>query len=483
MEPYAWSAVDQFRGRELDLARLETWWQTPRSLPLNLFGRRRVGKSWLLRRFAHGKPAVLLVAEQSTPTQQLARLVDQLAPYLPFRPEVSDLGELVALVHRMAPDEPTLVVIDEFPYLLGSTADDVRRNLSAVQAALERHRDDSQVRLVVCGSAVAQMEALQAERSPLHGRLQPYSLAPLDFPDARSFLTGLPPTEQLARYAVAGGMPRYLSALAGPSLPHLLAREVVDRNAPLFHEPLAVLQAEVREPATYLGILRAMAHKPADSAALSASSGVEARALSPYLERLEAMGLVRRRRPVGADPRARSTQYECADALMRFWFRFVQPFVADLEGGADPLAHVREHVLPELADHTAPVFEEQLRRWTRQAYPGASLVGAWWGPALHTERRARRRSTEEIDTVGLKGDRIVVVAEATWTRKPLSYDVLRDLVELKVPALEQAGRTGGGTAGIVLASRSGFTAELTRAAASDPRVHLLNADTLLTEVR
>lgn len=483
MTLYRWTAVDQFKGRGEDLARLERWWEQPEALPLNLYGRRRVGKSWLFRRLAHGKPAVILVAEQSTPAQQYTHLVDQLAQYLPYRPEVQNVGELIAVLYQLASRSRTLVVIDEFPYLLGNSPTEVASALSSVQAAIERLRDDSRIKLILCGSAVAQMESLQAVRSPLHGRLQPYALAPLEFSDARAFMPQLTPVDQLTRFAIAGGMPRYLAAIGTGTLSTVLAREMVDRNAPLYNEPLSLLQSELREPSTYLGLLSVMANKPADSSALSKGTGLDARALGPYLDRLQVLGLVRKRRPVGADPKARNTQYECVDGFLRFWFRFIHPHQGSLEAGADSLAHVKQHVLPELPSHTAPEFERQLQRWVLQNFPPAADVGGWWGPALNSERRAKTRFTEEIDVVGAKGRRLVVVGEAKWTTRALSYDVLDDLLRYKLPALEQAGFAVSDDLPVVLTARGGFSMQVQRDAVDHPRLRLLDASRLLSEVR
>ena len=53
MDVYDWAAVDEFVDREAELAVLQAWWENPDRTPLSLFGRRRCGKSWLLRKFAH----------------------------------------------------------------------------------------------------------------------------------------------------------------------------------------------------------------------------------------------------------------------------------------------------------------------------------------------------------------------------------------------------------------------------------------------
>jgi uncharacterized protein len=61
MDVFGFPARDRFLDREIDLARLDDWWGGREVNALALYGRRRVGKSWLFRRFADGKPAVVLV--------------------------------------------------------------------------------------------------------------------------------------------------------------------------------------------------------------------------------------------------------------------------------------------------------------------------------------------------------------------------------------------------------------------------------------
>ena len=475
---YAWPAADQFLAREDELSRLEAWWSKPGAEPINLFGRRRVGKSWLFRKFAHGKAAVVLVAEQTTPAAQFSRIAEQLEPALGVKPDIADVATLFRILYQLAATHKTLVVVDEFLYLLGSTKTQTSRALSSIQAVMEQHRDDSRLKLILCGSAVAQMEDLQAERNPLHGRLQAFALKPLPFAEARTFMPTLTAVDQFTRFSIAGGMPRYLSALASGDLAKTLATEVVDRFSPLFNEPLSVLQAEVREPTVYLAILEQLAGNPLDIGTISARTGTTTSALSPYLENLQVLGLVRRRDPIGAARNARAGQWLCDDGFIRFWFRFVHPYQADLEAGADPLAHVRNHVIPYLPDHTSLPFEDVLRRSIRQDYPQAPNVGAWWGPALNAQRQAKIRFTEEIDAVAVKGRNVLVVGEAKWTNKDLPLDVLTDLQQFKIPALAQAGWTISKDVQIVLGSKSGFTKAVT-AAADDESIHLVTAQELL----
>jgi uncharacterized protein len=152
-------ALDEFLNRSADLARLEGWWAGRDRNALALYGRRRVGKSWLFRAFAHGKPAIVLVAERRAEGAQLNRFADRLEPFLGLRPELTDLPALIATLYALAEKQRTLAIIDEFPYLLPTRTERREEVLSAVQAVMEE-RESSRLKLVLCGSHIGQMSSL-----------------------------------------------------------------------------------------------------------------------------------------------------------------------------------------------------------------------------------------------------------------------------------------------------------------------------------
>jgi AAA+ ATPase superfamily predicted ATPase len=478
---YKWPALREFRDRTRELRELEEWWTSTSRDPINLYGRRRVGKSWLFRRFAHGKPAVILVAERAAPGQQLTQMADDLAPALGVRPQIDNVADLFTVIYDLAARSKTLVVIDEFPYLLGTKEAEQQRVLSSIQAVMERKRDGSRLKLILTGSSISQMENLQAEASPMHGRLRPLPLWPMPFAAATLLLDGADRLDQMSRYAIAGGMPRYLEAFGTGDLADTIARVVVDPHSQLFNEPRTLLNSELREPAIYFSILSVLAGNPQDVSDIANALRMDTKELGPYLARLEVLRLVSRNRPVGANAKSRTSQWKCTDHFVRFWFRFVQPYQAELDGGSDPHAHVRANILPNLADHAAPVFEEALITWMRRRYGGSTAVGPWWGNATAALRRTQQRHSEEIDAVALSGKSVTAVAEAKWTNRPLAANVLSDLLDYKIPALAEAGFKTAGL-DIVLASRSGFSSGLTALAEKTPNVILVEATDLLDDL-
>lgn len=482
MENYAWSPVDRFVNRSNDLARLEDWWQDRTRDGLAMIGRRRVGKSWLFRRFAHGKPSVVLVADELLPSTQMAGFATSLEPLLGFRPEIDGVATLVRLLYQLGEKEKVLAVIDEFPFLLPEGRAR-RRVLTEIQAVMETHRDDSKTKLALCGSLIGQMEGLLHASSPLHGRLQPLDVWPVTFAESKEMGdSGDTPEQRIIRYAIAGGMARYLDELGKGEIKKAVCERVLDRRGPLFNDPRVVLEQELKAPATYFSILEELSGNPAKTEHLSEKLQLDTGALAPYLETLREMRLVRTSKPVGASARARNAKHAVSDGFIRFWFRFVLPNQDGLQVGLDPRDLWEGEVEPYLSDFVASAFEELCVRYTRVTFGAeAPLAGSWWGNALDKHRRAQERWTEEVDVVAAQRRNLKIVGECKWTAGKMAKSVLDDLRTFKIPAIEQDKRLKVPAEGprILLFARSGFAQALVDAAGKDSNVTLVDLETLV----
>lgn len=475
VEAYSWPLVTEFLDRKADLDRLEDWWASDERQPLAMIGRRRVGKSWLFRRFAHGKPAILLVAEQLPVRAQMARFGEQLEPAFGVKPVLPDVATLVRTLYRAARAEKLLVVIDEFPWLLGSRSAQVLQVLSSIQAAIEEERDASRVKLILCGSHVGQMEALFGAQNPMHGRLVRAEVRPVPFQEARQFLASHDPVTAFERYAIAGGMPLYLSRLNRGSVHEAVCSQVLNRDGPLWNEGRVIVEQELREPRVHFGILERLASGESTLNEIAQPLGMEATSLTRYLTTLAGLRIASRKQPVGAVYNDRSGHWQLSDPFLRFWFRFVFPFQAELESSLRPGDLFDNEIAPALASHVAPVFEEWCRQWLRvERGQHVSTVGAWWGKAANRFRRAGERTSEEIDAVGMKQGKVTLVAECKWTTKRLGPDIVTDLDSYKIPALRDAGFKIADDLQIVLFSKSGYSKTLTELAQRDKRIALID---------
>jgi AAA+ ATPase superfamily predicted ATPase len=146
-----------------------------------LYGRRRAGKTVLLRHWAERADVSHTdwAAEKETSVLQrrklFARVLGIEAASAPVFGSWADCWQAVASVLA---DRQHILILDEFSYAVASDAG----MLSSLQHAWDQRFKSSQVVLVLCGSHVHTMETLQARQSPLFGRLTAqWWLRPLPF--------------------------------------------------------------------------------------------------------------------------------------------------------------------------------------------------------------------------------------------------------------------------------------------------------------
>src|SRR5258708_18149343 len=203
-----------FVGRRSDFKVLEQRYASPRSEMFPVSGRRRVGKTELLLRFASGKPTVLFIASDKLRTPQIADFLRAASEWL-AAPHLAESAPAtweaaLRLVIATAPKQrKCLLVLDEFQWLCQSSPE-----LPSVLQRLwdlEWQRDNS-LMLILCGSLIGFMEReVLGARSPLHGRrTADLRLEPFPFREAAAFHPSWSIEEQARAYFVCGGVPAYL---------------------------------------------------------------------------------------------------------------------------------------------------------------------------------------------------------------------------------------------------------------------------------
>jgi AAA+ ATPase superfamily predicted ATPase len=409
-------------GRDGELADLDRAWQRARSGVPQLaviWGRRRVGKTFLLTHFAAGKRAVYFTAtRQDSAERQLARLTERMREQLgssvddllaaPFRDWEAALRFLV----RLAENEPLLVVIDEAPRLLSSQHDFA----DLVSAVWENRVRSQRLMLVLTGSAVSVMEQMLGAQGGLHRRAAlECRLDPFAAPEARSFLPSIPAADFITAYSVCGGYPLHLDQWEeSSSVADNLSRLAYEPAGILVRDAIGILSEDLDWRGGYERVLGAIG---CGARRRSRIAGRAQQRIDYTLERLRGSGYVRRVVPLGqatADP-----LYEIADTYLAFWFGVLRDDVDLIEGGqGDAVRHRTEQ---RLRQHIGRVFEAACRdhatRLVRDGtLPPNMVTGRWW-----------RDETAEVDVLGMIGGQTALMGECRWQAGPLTA---RDLTEL-----------------------------------------------------
>jgi len=471
--------------RETELAFLNAVLTRQRPTPAQfilLYGRRRVGKTVLLRYWAEqaGVASTYWAAEKEPAMLQRRKLFARVLGVEPTQAATFDTWDACwQAIAAVLAERRHILILDEFTY--AAEADPAM--LSSLQHAWDQRFKQTQVILVLCGSHVHAMETLQARQSPLFGRLTgQWHLRPLPFASLSEFLPRWSVEERVAAYAVVGGVPAYLEWLDPARTLSDNIREVMLAPGSMFvAEPTFLLYDEVREPATHLAILKAIGAGAHTLDEISNTALIGKAHLSAYLARLNELYLVERRLPVTIPPakqrQARTGRYHLTDPYFRFYFRFIAPHYSDLSYRAEPiLAHVREE-LRAFVGVTA--FEELSRQWVAQQSRAGRLpfeaeeVGSHWSRDV------------QVDVVAVNWrEKALLLGECKWGTDAVKRDVIRELIETKTPKVLQTLPEGsqGWQVYYAFFARAGFT-DAARAEAEAHGATLVDLARLDTDLR
>lgn len=450
-----------FVDRERELAELEAVDRRPGGQFLAVFGRRRIGKTallvhWLRKRsradgvywVAYRSSGRLLLARFSQAIQALSGNTDPDFCYSSWEAAFRDLA-------RLAEKRRCVVVIDEWPYL----AESVPGIATVLQAAWDHHLKSSKIVLVLAGSHFRMMhDELLSPSGALYGRTTAnLMLGEIPSGELGQFLPRYSADQLVETFSIVGGVPKYLE-LWRDSWPVLRnVQETVLSSATIFRqEPSFLVQDEIGDARTYLGILEALGRGMRTPTTLSRLTGIALPHMGKYLNTLLLLKLVRRDISIDApDPgNSRMARYEIADPYLRFHFTFVRPQNDLLEQGRiKAVMKMITERFDSYVGHTG--YEELCRRRIIEMGDADEL-------SFVPERVGRlfnRKIEVDLAAINTK-ERCLLLGECKWSRHKVGWSVVEEL-EAKAAALS---RSDGFKRHLAVFARSGFEPQVLRRA-------------------
>ncbi len=402
----------RFLGRERELAVLARAYQASSVAFVPIYGRRRVGKSELIKHFIADKPSVYFLGKKAAAGLQQQEFMAGAARSVnePLLAQVQVSGWREAITQTVAhkpTDAKLVLVFDEFQWTVEASPE--------LPSLLQELLDDtwcdrSDLMVIVCGSYLGFMEReVLGEKSPLFGRRSAQILLrPFSFREAGAFHPSWATADKARTYFVCGGIPLYHKAFdENLSIRANIETNLFDEFAPLFREPDFLLREELRELRRYHGILMAVATGHHTATAISTATGIDARKLPYYLRQLIDLRYVARRFPLTSRPPSpKAARYVLDDPLLRFWFRFVFPnltYVTQM-GSRESF---RNLVSPELDGYWGQCFERLCREalpriYAREGVTVSFEVGEYWDRDV------------QIDVVGSRKGEGIDIGECKW---------------------------------------------------------------------
>lgn len=441
-----------FVGRERELEFLQDCYDSNKSELVVVYGRRRIGKTELLKQFSKGKQGVFYACTECTNTDQLERFSKKLLntgmPAAKFLSKFPDWESALRSMADIPSDGKKVLIIDEFPYMCKGD----KEIPSILQNMWDHELKDKNVMLILCGSSISFMEdELLGEKNPLYGRATGiYKLKPLSFAETKKFFPDYTIEDQLTAYAILGGIPYYLEQFDPlKSLADNIRRNILRKGCLLYNEVEFILRQELRETGVYNAIIEAIALGNNTLALIHSKTQLEKSKISSYLKNLRELGIVEREFSVLATAKEREGSqrglYQLTDAYFKFWYSFVYSSYSELETG-DIDGVWKYQVEPQLHQYVSHVYENVCIEYLRQQNQEGSLpfhftkVGRWWDKVTHTIDGRKRTVAEEIDIVATdKLGNNFLLSECKFRHEPADVDVLRHL-QGKFPVEKYQGK-------------------------------------------
>jgi len=456
----------KFINRELELKELNKRWEKKAPQLFIIYGRRRVGKTELIKQFIKDKPSVYFMADKRSTLEQLREIGRLFGNH--FNDELlakngfNDWLEVFQYLKKNN-KKKFVFVVDEYPYLVESD----NAISSLFQKGWDEYLKNGNVFLILSGSSIAMMESeTLSYKSPLFGRRTGQSLIKtLTFKQSFQFFKEKSFEDFLDIYTICGGMPAYLLEIdKNLSLKENIKDNIFNRTAFLYNEIPFILKEEFRESKNYLSILKAISFGNTKFGEIANHTGLLKNILTKYIDTLINLKLIEKEVAITEDNLKKSKKgiYKISDNFTRFWFQYVFPYKSDLEiqKNEDAFRKIKETfkqikslVYESVCQQLLSGFSDELFNFER--------IGRWW------DRK------DEIDIVGLNSEtKQIIFGECKWSKNLVDINVY---YELKRKSLGVKWNNEERKEYFIIFSKSGFTKKMIKLAKAE-QVFLVKKD-------
>ena len=401
----------KFVDRIDEAARLKDALAREKSSLVVMYGRRRLGKSTLIKRVLTDND-VYFLADRSEGQHQRILLAKVIAQVFPDFDKLSypDWESMFRAINYRT-DKRFTLCLDEFPYLVEQSPE--------LPSVLQKLVDEKQLRynLVLCGSSQNMMYGLFLDSTaPLYGRADEIMrLTPIRLPYIQEALN-LNAMNAIEEYAVWGGVPRYWELRENRiSLDDAMWHNILSVNGALYEEPIKLLQDDVKDivkTSTIMSYIGTGANRLSE---IAARCNEPATNLSRPLKKLVDLGFLEKDVPFGIDEKnAKKSLYKIADPFMAFYYQFVVPNRSFIELGR------RLPIEQALTAHFSESVNMQWEKLCRDAVTGNLVNGVvygkakrWWGSVFNEDKKPEQ---VEFDVMAESLDKkSLLVGECKWT--------------------------------------------------------------------
>ena len=314
-----------FYGREIERKKLHTMIQTDGQMISLIYGRRRIGKSELIKQVLKESDvkSIYYECKQTTEQNNVDSLAELIGETFDFpKPAFENIENLLQFLFKKSEQETMILVLDEYPYLRENS-----KGLDSVfQSVIDHYKDTSKMKMIICGSYVDTMKALLAKQNPLYGRIDlTIHLKPMDYYESALFYAEFSDEDKVRLFSVFGGIP-YYNRLIDPkkSVRENIIDLIASPGARLENEVSMYLNSEISKITNANEVFEALAKGFSRYKDILDQSNVSSGpALVDILDKLIRMDVVAKEAPINDENNKKKSGYFISDNLSLFYYKYI----------------------------------------------------------------------------------------------------------------------------------------------------------------
>jgi AAA+ ATPase superfamily predicted ATPase len=400
-----------FIGRKKEIKMIENRIQSKDFEFGILYGRRRIGKTSLLKKILRSNNGIYFVANEMGYEYNLTILSTAVASFYNESVTFSSLDMLFLYLNKKSYQERVLLIIDEFTYLF--TKEPAIQSL--LQNAIDTHLVDSNITLILSGSHVGMIEDVISYHKPLYGRTTfKMQIKPFDYYESSMFYPNFNNEDKIRLYSVFGGIPYYLSKINDQiTVKANIEKLIIDESAILADETEFFLKQELRSISSYSMIINSICSGATRLNEISTKSQVNNTGTSTkYLNILRNLDIIEKEICFGEKPNSKRTLYKIKDNFFNFYYRFIYTNKSKMIL-LSPNIFYDNFIAPKLDEYVSFIFEKVAKEFLiRKNYISADdifyEIARYWG----NNKKLKREVEIDIVTKSVNGN---TVYECKWT--------------------------------------------------------------------
>ena len=314
-----------FYGRENERKKLHRMFLSDGQMISLIYGRRRIGKSELIKQALKETDikSIYYECKQTTERNNVDSLAELIAEIFDFpKPAFENIEALLQFLFKMSEKEPMILVLDEYPYL----RENAKGLDSILQSLIDHYKDTSNMKFIVCGSYVDTMKALLEKQNPLYGRIDlTLNLKPMDYYESALFYPEFTEEDKVRLFSVFGGIPYYNRLIDGQkSVRENIIELIASPGARLENEVSMYLNSEISKITNANEVFEALAKGFSRYKDILDQSNVSSGpALVDILDKLMRMDVVSKEAPINDENNKKKSGYFISDNLSLFYYKYI----------------------------------------------------------------------------------------------------------------------------------------------------------------